>query len=634
MKKVAIDEAQAAGAPLTLRTGALLRLLPVTALAAFAWVLAWDARGSIAPADWLPYASASALVLGAVLLSGAAVRADRVALLAASLLLAFAAWSAISIDWSPLRASGRDEALLALFYVVAFAIPLLTLRSETDRIAASVIVALALAGLALATLLELRISSSPDELYTDGRLDFPISYWNGEAAVALVGFWPAIALAADRRLPPLVRGLMVGGSAAMLMCWIATQSKGGAVALAASGIVFFAVSSARLRALVPAVVAAGLAAAAVNALTDPYRAGGAELADVVRRAGLIALILTGAGLALGLVYALLDRRVRVSATAQRLTGAVVLALLAAALLAGIAAFFVQVDRPGRFFERRWEEFTSYSSSGGAEATHFTALGSNRYDFWRVALDEFVRHPLAGAGARGWPAAYLLEGRSDETPLRSHSVELDALSETGIVGFLLLVGGGVLAFVVVGRRARRSLLATGLLGAGVYFAVHTGGDWVWTFPAIGVPVFLLLGIGSSPDGGRPLPAVAAVPAGLVALAAALFAFAPPWLSAKFTDRAYEAGSPAQAADDLRWARRLDPLAIDPLLAEAALATPPSNLPPLERAVRAQPRDAEARFLLGLAYLDLGRKAAARRELGVAAALSPRDEAVRAALRRSR
>lgn len=251
----------------------------------------------------------------------------------------------------------------------------------------------------------------------------------------------------------------------------------------------------------------------------------------------------------------------------------------------------------------------------------------------MALNEFERHPIAGIGSRGWAASYLAQGRSLERPARAHSVEMDALSETGIVGFLLLIAGGLAALVAAGRRAVASMPAASLLAAGGYFAVHTGGDWVWSIPAAALPAFLMLGIAAAPDRGTRLPARVALPAGVLAGLAALMAFAPPWLSSRLTDRAYKAPSAAAAAEDLRWARRLDPLAVDPLLAAAALATPPANISPLIKAVGKQPRDVEVHYLLGLAYLDLGRTALARRELRLALALSPRDDAVRNALRRA-
>src|SRR5262249_60608988 len=124
---------------------------------------------------------------------------------------------------------------------------------------------------------------------------------------------------------------------------------------------------------------------------------------------------------------------------------------------------------------------------------------------------------------------------------------------------------------------------GLVGTGVYFAVHTAGDWIWTIPAAALPAFLLVGIGASPNDDGPLPRTVAIPAGIAALALAVAVFTPPWLSAKLVDRAYEAPDAAAAAGDLRWARRLDPLSVDPLLAEAALAPPPANPRPLPPAV---------------------------------------------------
>src|SRR5439155_2016395 len=111
-----------------------------------------------------------------------------------------------------------------------------------------------------------------------------------------------------------------------------------------------------------------------------------------------------------------------------------------AVVGGIASFLATVDRPGHFFTKQWRSFKHLPRKDTA-SSHFFSLGSNRYDFWRVALDEFRDHPVAGIGARGFYNAYLVEGRSSETPQRAHSLELDVLSETGIVGFVLLLGAG-------------------------------------------------------------------------------------------------------------------------------------------------------------------------------------------------
>ena len=75
-----------------------------------------------------------------------------------------------------------------------------------------------------------------------------------------------------------------------------------------------------------------------------------------------------------------------------------------------------------------------------------------------------------------------------------------LSETGVVGLLLLVGGlGGALFAAF--RGARSLLGAALLGTGVYWVVHSAVDWIWTLPAVGLPFFLLLGIGARPGTAR-------------------------------------------------------------------------------------------------------------------------------------
>ncbi|MGZ8648148.1 MAG: O-antigen ligase family protein, partial [Solirubrobacteraceae bacterium] len=267
------------------------------------------------------------------------------------------------------------------------------------------------------------------------------------------------------------------------------------------------------------------------------------------------------------------------------------------------------------------------------SSHLLSLGSNRYDFWRVAADEFRDHPLAGIGARGWDVAYLQQGRSEETPRRSHSLELDVASEEGIVGLGLLALALVPLGLVLIRRARRDIVAAGLLGAGAYFVVHSAADWIWTFPAVGVLFFLLAGTGASPDDPPALSTRAAYPLAGMAAVLGLLVFAPVWTSARITAQELDhpGGDPHA---DLTWARRLDPLSTEPLLAEAELARRPADaIPPLARAADGEPRSAAVRYLLGQALLQAGRRADARRELEAARELSPRDPVIAEALRKA-
>jgi tetratricopeptide (TPR) repeat protein len=145
--------------------------------------------------------------------------------------------------------------------------------------------------------------------------------------------------------------------------------------------------------------------------------------------------------------------------------------------------------------------------------------------------------------------------------------------------------------------------------------------------------LLLGTGATGGEERRLAPRAGVLFGAALALAGLLAFAPPWLSSRYTARALEQ-THAQAKDDLTWARRLDPLSVHPLIAEAELAPSPRKaIAPLERAVELEPESLGPRYVLAMAYLDAGRRADARRELREALRLAPRSDRVREALRRT-
>lgn len=609
---------------------AVVRILPVSASAVTILVLAWREDGSIERGDWLGYALLTGLVAAVAVAAGGAL-GSLLGLAGCLALVALAGWDALSLSWSPAPSLARDEALLVLLYALALATPLVTIRARLDRLLASGAVAFAICGSAVALLLELRLGDHSGRLYYDGRLDAPLTYPNAAAAFFLVAFWPAVGLAATRSLPALVRAAAAGGAAGTLACWLLAQSKGGGIGLAVSALVFFAVSPERLRALVPAAIAAAPMALVVRALTKPYRVPDAEVAAAIRHAAGIGLAVVALAAAAGLVYALVDRRLELSPRARRVAALAVAGLVVAAAAAGVAGFFAEVAHPEAFAKRQWRSF-KHLPGQRVGSSHLVALGSNRYDFWRVAAHEFERHPLAGAGARGFSVFYLRQRRSDETPQRAHSLEADVLSETGVVGFALLVLGLGLPLVAAARRARVSVLDATLLAAGVYWLAHCSVDWIWTFPAIGMPALLLLGCGAARDDPPALPGRAALPAGVVVAIAAIVGFAPPWLSSRLVDRAFT--DPAGAARDLRWARRLDPLSTDPLEAEAVLARPPADIPPLERAVRMEPRNIGLRYRLGLAYLNAGRRAAARAELERALAIDPHDAYVEEALRRAR
>jgi O-antigen ligase/polysaccharide polymerase Wzy-like membrane protein/tetratricopeptide repeat protein len=597
--------------------------------------LAWNQFGSILAQHWLPYSVATALLVVGLLWSGRAQRPPRPAVLGLAGLLGLGVWDGISLAWSAEPALARDEALLVAFYALVFVVPLLVLRTESDRRTATAIVVALLVVLALSAFVYLLVAERPADDYEHGRLTFPISYVNAQAALFLIGFWPSVALASRRATRPLLRSAAIAGGAALLAGWLSTQSKGGLVALAAAGIVFFAVNRERLRAVVPAIIPAALVGAAYEPLTRPFRErNDADFAGAIRSASWTALALVGIAAAVGFAYATADRRISFSRRARRAAQRALVTGLAVTVVGSAALFFVSVDRPGHYLAERWHSFKRLPAHERG-SSHLTSLGSNRYDFWRAELHDLRRHPVAGIGARGFAASYLQQRRSDETPARGHSLVLDTLTETGLVGFALLVAGIGVPLVAAARRGRQTVLLAGLAAAGVYGLAHATVDWIWTIPAVGSAFFLLLGIanaGTTDDRAPPLlKARIAVPLGVVVLALAVGGFGTRWLSARLTSAALDDRTKAEGR--LEWARRLDPLAVEPLLAEATLARSAADLLPLERAVAKEPRRAGLHYLLGRAYLAAGRKDDARRELLEAMRLDPRDDFIRKALRRA-
>ena len=597
--------------------GLAARVLPTAALAAAAWALAWIATGSIRASDWLPYAFLAGLLLAVALVSGAAARPRGLELAAVGALVALAAWEALSIAWSAVPPLARDEALLTLFYVAALLVPLLTLRTPADRLFACATVAAAAGALAVGTGIVLRFGSDQADHFYSGRLSFPISYPNATAAVFLIGFWPAVVLAAQRRGSLVLRALALAAAAAIASGWLTAQSKGGIVAIVVSAALVFGLSPLRLRLLPPVLVAAALTAAAYQPLTAPFRSG--SVGDV-EHAGTAILVLAGIGGVAGLVYALADRRLELGPRVVRTAGRTVLALFVAAVAVAVALFFARVYHHG-WFDDQWRAFKHVPQASGA-SSHLLQLGSYRYDIWRVALHEFGHHPLAGIGSRGFGPAYLQLRDSPDTPARAHSVELDALSELGMVGFVLLVCALSLPLVpVVTRMRARDPAATAAFAGCAYWLVHASADWIWTVPACGLPFFLLLGAGGAGGERRELARRASLAGAVVAAAVAVIAFVPPWLSARLSAR-----------DQIHWAKRLDPLSVDPYVEQAARArTPREAAAALEQAVRKEPRVVELRFDLALAYVRAREPQRARAELLQARRLDPREPRIQDALK---
>ena len=273
------------------------------------------------------------------------------------------------------------------------------------------------------------------------------------------------------------------------------------------------------------------------------------------------------------------------------SGRIAAVCVAAAALAGVIVAIGVIGNPVSWAGDRWDDFKGgYSEQGFGDSRFSGDLGSNRYDFWRVVInDQFADGAACGRGFRQLSETYLVNRKSEEDPLYPHSLPLRILGSTGLVG-LLLFAGFTVAMVLALVRSRTgsgSAFRGGLVGAAVgavaYVTLHSAGDWLWSFPAIIAPAFAWLGMVSrsepAPDraialrsaraGTRIVLAAASVAIGLFAVASLTL----PWLAARDVQIASESwgADPNAAFERLDRARGLNFLSAEPNLTAGAIAS---------------------------------------------------------------
>jgi O-Antigen ligase len=719
------------------RLTAALREAPATvpALAALALMVAWATSDAGYPlTHWAPGGLIVLALLATALIAvrprvGAIPIAVRIAVLC---LAAYTALSFFSILWAAVPGDAWEGANRTLLYLLVFA--LFACWRQRGASAALLLCAwtLALIGLAAFALLHVNAAAHSAArlaaLLPEGRLVYPAGYVNANAAQWLMAFWPALLLARARELPAALRGALAGGAVLLAEIALLSQSRGALYSTPVMLALVFALLPARVRTFaVLAPVAAGIAAAvpavlrvaerveaaqAASTATAPTAHGGTVAAAHGRtvaaaHGGVAAAAQSAAGaaihgatlavfaaaLAVGLAVAAgaaVERRrgplPRAAATrVHRGVGALALVCLLAVLAAGWAVAGNPVTRA----RHAWDTFKSpggYAADSHTGSRLTSGLGSARYDFYRVALDEFAAHPLLGIGADNFAEPYLARGRSAETPHYPHSVELRALTETGLLGALLALAGLAAALVACWQATRRSadrlaraVAAAALAGFG-YWLVHGSFDWFWEFAGLGAPAFALLGLacalaprrgparssegtalspGVEPAGSSgfgvalsPRGPAARAPArgrararggalafvlaiALLALAAIL-SLSAPWLGALQTQNAARiwVRDPSAAYARLDDAARLNPLSDEPYVLAGSIALRLDELARADRdfalALARTPGDAYAALERGAIASARGQRRAAVVLLARAARLDPRDPLTRQAL----
>ncbi len=613
---------------------------------------AWWAldRGGYPSPVWITglVALALATAVALLLVPGPALRGP--AGVAAAALGAYAALSALSM----LVASDRGQAWLwserALLYALAFALPLLWPPSLRAVKAGVVLwIAVVLAALALGLL------RARHGVLVDGRLSDPTTYPNATAVLLLMGALPAVMLAALPRASMWQRGLGLAAAGALAAGAVLTQSRGILIIAAVVGIGAVLVCPARLRLAAAGACVLMVLAWQRRALLDLHALaeGGAATAAVgqaVAAIGAIAAVLAVAGAG----WALAERRIRVAPPSPRQRDRMRRASYAAVLVGTVAVTLaVSGGRPAAWAGAQLRDFKTpdYHRVESGDSRFQGGLGSNRYDYWRVAVVATARAPLRGTGAGSFVQTYFAERRTLRAPLYAHQLWLGAAAELGLPGL-----GALLVFVVAFAIAlRRRLLGREIADAGLLLAaaaplaallLHASGDWSFAFPGLAVPALGLAGAAIATPGGPAATAAPGAPAATTApggparrtrhlrVAAAVIVLAsaaaavPLAVAEQLVQRAEarEASHPAQARADLHRAQRWAPLSGRPPLVLALLELRARDHAAARRAFAdAHARDRRAWFpLLQLAILTpRDQRAQALALVRTAAAVNPRD-----------
>jgi tetratricopeptide (TPR) repeat protein len=450
-----------------------------------------------------------------------------------------------------------------------------------------------------------------------------------------------------------VRAVLAGGAVLLVDLALLSLSRGAVLSLPVVLVLFLALAPHRLRhlaVLAPVGLAVAATAPVVLDAGPALRAGVGELAavDAALRAALAASVAVGLLVAvavpLGRRWAAEDRFG--PDTAGRARRAWAVAAPAGLAVAGVV-LLAAVGNPATRAADAWESFRDGYEARGAVESRLGELGSNRSDFYRVALDAFAQEPVLGVGLDNYQAAYLRLGAARETPRYAHSWPLSVLAQLGLVGALLAIGWLAAAAWAAAEALRRAgelggTVAAGALLAFVGFVVHGAGDWFWEYPPLGLPAFALFGmvLALVPARREPRSARAggALAAGIVLMCAvAGVSYAAPWAAERDT-RAAGAGWPAdplRAFERVDRAARLNPLSAGPYLTGGTIAVRRGTLGVADRyfaaALARNPGSAYAALQRGAIASALGDEREAIVLLRRAVALDPRNEVAAGALR---
>jgi hypothetical protein len=552
----------------------------------------------------------------------------------------FALWSTLSVTWADAPGRAIEGAGRNLLYAALVSLPLVTLPDRRSAVRMALALTAGLAAVVALTFAAALIDG-PGQ-FLAGRLNDPVGYRNATAALMAIAFWPLVCLAAQRDHNPLLRAAAFSAATSALGLAFLTQSRGVLLGFSCGAVIALALGPDRVRRAWLTIMAVAGVAIVGRRLLEPYDTflDTAVNSGPAISAAMQALVALAVGsFAAGLVLALFDGGLRVSETAQRSVGRLAGAALVLLTVAAVAGGLVVVGDPVQLVRDKASEFKQLDTAAPGE-TRLGSTSGQRYDLWRVAMDEFRSAPLTGVGEGSYPQRYYVERKTDRNLSTPHSLPIAVLAETGLIGLLLLLALPVAAVVAVARgwpelppESRRHASAL-LAGAAVLLGQATV-DWLWQIPAMAGLGLTCLALGvavvSTPETAA-APARAPVPLrvlGIVVPLLAALVVGAIYLSDLDVRvaRADQARSPQAVLDSARSAERLNPLALPPRYLQASALESLGRRADARRelvdALDREPGNFVTMALLGDLEVRADRPAVARRWYRRALALNPVD-----------
>jgi hypothetical protein len=595
-----------------------------------------EKEGAFALTVWSPLALLLLGVVVTVALSAGQLLAtgSRWSIAATASLAAFTVWSFVTILWAGVRGDAWDGANRTVLYLLVFALvatwPTSVRAVWPMLLAAGTLIAIE----GIVTVEQAIHAADPTQFTIGSRLSEPLGYPSANAALFMTMAWLMVGLASRAWIPAPARGLAFGLSGIYAVLNLLCESRGSVFTLPLVAGAYFVFVPGRLRSVsVIGLVTLGTLPV-IRPVIDVYSGDATKIGASLRHALDLSLVWATVLAVLGWLFAALDDRLRI---APRVTRAAGLAVVSVAVLVAVGG--LAFAKPWPHANSAWHSF-KYAGEPQGTASHFGGLGSNRYDFWRVALLEFKRHPIQGIGPNNFLVPYLEQRRSSEEPIYPHSLLLGLLSQTGLIGTALFMGFLTSVLVVVRRipKGRERELAGVLIAAASVWLFHGLVDWLWEMPVLSVIGMALLGAacGLAP---RKLPStdgirnhrrrlvIATLGIGVTAVATVTIAL--PWFAQRDIQRAV-ALWPTDASASfsiLQRAHGLDPLSNKPDVLAGAIADRLHRYTLMRTryrsAVQRSPHDWYANLELGIAASLTGDRALAATSLRKAVALNPRE-----------